>query len=42
MPLDTFDPVDAMDLLELGFGDAHRVESLGIEALDDALTRNGC
>ena len=41
VPLGTFDPVGAMDLLEVGFGDAHRVEGLGIEALDDALTRNG-
>ena len=41
LPLDTFDPVDAMELMELGFGNPGQVEGLGVEALDDALARNG-
>ncbi|MCI3921822.1 hypothetical protein MO973_16445 [Paenibacillus sp. TRM 82003] len=41
VPLDTFDPVDALDLLEMGFGDPGRQGGLDSEALDTALERHG-
>ncbi|PRY06098.1 hypothetical protein [Kineococcus rhizosphaerae] len=41
VPLDRLDPVDALDLMEMGFGDPGRIEGLPLDALDEALDREG-